>query len=147
MAERRASIVVLGPPIWRLRLLDARCSSCALGCGGRCNAFASDGDGELELSLSSESAPVGLRVGDAVILTLDDALLRRGAWMGYGRVWFGLVLGSALGFGIGRWFGINADVTTLAGLVLGTSVAVIVSKHGSTGPRLVISNNNDNEPT
>jgi hypothetical protein len=145
VAERRAQLLALGPPIWRLRLLDSHCEGCTLGCGGRCNAFAADHDNEVVLSLASDSAPAGARIGDAVILSIDDALLRRGAWAGYGRVWLGLLVGSALGFAAGHLLAIESDLPTLAGLLLGTSLAIWRSKHHVARPRLAISTDNDNE--
>ncbi len=146
MAERRARLLELGPPTWRLRLLDRHCDGCALGCGGRCNVFSTNDAGELTLSLASDAVPVGAKIGDAVLLSLDDTQLRRGAWVGYGRVWLGLLLGSALGFAIGRGLGIDADLPTLAGLVLGTSLAVVLSKKQVAGPRLAIIHANEHEP-
>jgi hypothetical protein len=146
VAERRAEVVSLGPPSWRLRLLESRCAPCALGCGGRCNAFVSDADGELELSLASRDVPVGLRIGDPVLLRLDDALLRRGAWAGYGRVWLGLCAGAACGDGLARLAGIGPDLPTLAGLAAGTSLAIFLSKHPVAGRGLAIFPVNDNEP-
>lgn len=147
MAERRARLLAVGPPVWRLRLLDSRCEGCALGCGGRCNAFATDDHDEVVLSLSSDAAPAGARIGDAVVLSIDDVLLRRGAWAGYGRVWLGLLAGSALGFAAGRVLAIESDLPTLAGLLLGTSAAIWHSKHHVGRPRLAISTDNDNEST
>lgn len=145
MAERRARLLELGPPTWRLQLLDRQCDGCALGCGGRCNAFASNDANELTLTLASDAVPPGAKIGDAVIVSLDDAQLRRSAWAGYGRVWLGLLLGSALGFAAGRALGLNSDLPTLIGLVLGTSLSVLLSKTHIAGPRLAIIHANDHE--
>jgi len=145
VAERSARIVSLGPPSWRLRLLDARCASCVIGCGGRCNVFATDDEGELELALASHDVPRGLQVGDLVLLSLDDDRLRRSAWFAYGRVWLCMVLGAGAGYALGRVLGAAVDVLTLAGLVLGTSLAVLLSKHDLAAPRLARFPSNDNE--
>lgn len=145
MAERRARVVALGPPAWRLRLLDARCASCAIGCGGRCNVFATDEEGELELALASQDVPRDLQVGDRVTLSLDDARLRRSAWFAYGRVWLCMVLGAGGGYALGRALGAGVDALTLTGLVLGTSLAVFLSKHDLAAPRLARIPSNDNE--
>ncbi len=145
MADRRARIVALGPPAWRLRLLDARCATCVIGCGGRCHVFASNDDGELDLVLASDAVPPGLAVGDIVDLSLDDSQLRRSAWFAYGRVWLCMVLGAAAGYALGRGLGAGGDVLTLAGLVLGTSIAVFLSKQDLAGPRLARVPSTDNE--
>jgi len=145
VAERSARIVSLGPPSWRLRLLDARCASCVIGCGGRWHVLATDVGGGLELALASHDVPRGLQVGDLVLLSLDDDRLRRSAWFAYGRVWLAMVLGAGAGFGIGRGLGAAVDVLTLAGLLLGTSLAVYLSKHDLAAPRLARFPSNDNE--
>ena len=100
MAERQARIVAIAPQGVRLRLLGSRCTPCENGCGGRCNLFVGDAEGELELPGEKPAAP--LQVGDLVVLSLDDVALRRSAWAGYGRAWIGLLLGALLGYALGR---------------------------------------------
>lgn len=145
VAERRARIVSIGPPAWRLRLLDGRCADCAIGCGGQCNVFATDDEGELDLALATSALPPGLRVGDLVTVAIDDGQLRRSAWFAYGRVWLSMVVGSAAGYALGRGLGVAVDVLTLVGLALGTSIAVFLSKQDLAAPRLARTPSHDNE--
>ena len=52
---------------------------------------------------------------------------------------------SAAGYALGRGLGAGVDVLTLAGLVLGTSIAVFLSKQDLAGPRLARVPSTDNE--
>jgi len=135
VAERQARIVAIAPQGVRLRLLGSRCTPCENGCGGRCNLFVGDAEGELELPGEKPAAP--LQVGDLVVLSLDDVALRRSAWAGYGRAWIGLLLGALLGYALGRGLGMAVDIFTCAGLVAGTSAAIFSSKPTLAQPRLV----------
>ena len=132
MAERDAEVLGCADGRVSLRLLGSACEGCVGGCGGRCNLFAGDGQGIVELDIPGAHHPVGERVR----LALDDAALRRAAWRGYGRALLGLLAGAALGHALGRWLGGPADLLALAGLVLGTFLAARLSKPRLPEPRL-----------
>lgn len=133
MAERDVEVCGSDAGHLRLRLLGNACEGCAGGCAGRCNLFATNDLGEFSLP-----APAGLPVqaGQRLRLCLDDASLRRAAWRGYGLAWLGLLVGAALGFGLGQLWGRYVDVLTLVGLVAGTFAAVQASKRHLPEPRL-----------
>jgi hypothetical protein len=134
MAEREVEVQACGPDGLRLRLLGSACEGCAGGCGGRCSVFAADAQGELAMP-----SPPGLSVqpGERLRLSLDDTVLRRAAWRGYGLAWLGLVLGAGLGHAIGLAWGRHGDVLTLCGVVAGTFLAVSSSKRHLPEPRLL----------
>ena len=113
MAERDVEVCGSEAGQLRLRLLGSACDGCAGGCAGRCSLFAANSAGEFALP-----APAGLPVqaGQRLRLCLDDASLRRAAWRGYGMAWLGLMVGAALGFGLGQLWGRYVDLLTLAGL-------------------------------
>lgn len=125
MAEREAEVLACGDGRLSLRLLGSACDGCVGGCGGRCNVFAGDGDGVIELDV-----PAGARhpAGERLRVALDDAALRHAAWRGYGRVLLGLLAGAALGHALGRLLDVPPDLPSLAGLVLGTFLAARFSK-------------------
>ena len=135
MAEREVQVVAIGAGELRLRLLGSACEGCAGGCGGRCNLFATDQEGEL---LIAESNPGAFVAGQRARLQLDDSGLRRAAWRGYGVAWLGLLLGAALGAGLGAMLGRHADLLTLAGLLAGTFAAVRFSKRHLPEPRVLV---------
>lgn len=133
MAEREAVVVAVERDGLRLRPAPQACSGCDSGCGGRCDLFRTDLSGELRLP-----APRGqsFASGDRVLLSLDDAQLRRAAFAGYGRALAGLVLGAGAGHGLAIATGWPADPLTLAGLVGGTCIALLRSKRVALEPRL-----------
>lgn len=134
MAERAARISEVFDGRATLRLLGSRCVDCSAGCGGRCNLFASDDAGSLSISA------VGLRaddVGREVMLRLDDVALRRAAWSGYGLALVGLLLGAAVGAGVGLRFPALQDVLTLAGLLAGTFIAIAIQNPRTPEPQLI----------
>ena len=77
------------------------------------------------------------RAGQQLRLQLDDAVMRRAAWRGYGLAWVGLLAGAGLGAAIGVAWGQYANLLTLCGLLLGTFSAVHFSKRHLPEPRLV----------
>lgn len=133
MAEREAEIVSVAGDRLRLRLVGSACSGCG-GCGGRCNLFAADAAGELDMP-----APPGpsARAGDRVRLAIDDVALRRLAWRGYGGALAGLLLGALAGQAVALAWGRHGDLLTGAGLVVGTLLAVRLTKRASPEPRLL----------
>ncbi|MDY0022036.1 SoxR reducing system RseC family protein [Arenimonas caeni] len=141
MAEREAVVVSCAGGRLGLRLLGSACDGCVGGCGGRCNLFAGDGQGVVELEVPADARhPPGQRLRVA----MDDAALRRAAWRGYGRVLLGLLAGAAAGQALGLWLGRHADALSLAGLVLGTFLVARFSKPRLPGPVLLPARAHDN---
>lgn len=126
MAERRAEVLAVGEDALRLRLLEAACSGCRDGCGGRCQLFAPTGGGDC--TLPYRDLPAGLLPGQTVLLEFDDEALRRAAWRGYGLALAGLLLGALAGHGAAAALGRDGDPLVLAGLVLGTLLAARATK-------------------
>ena len=133
MAERRARIVSLEPGRVRVSLEGEACRDCSMGCQGRCNVFAGDETNELELAVPLPDK----RVGDTLVLQLDDDALRNAAWLAYGRALLGLLIGSGVGFALGQVFGRAGDLLTLAGLVCGTFLPVYFSKPQTFEPKII----------
>ncbi len=133
MAERDVEVLAVAADGLRLRLLGRACDGCS-GCGGRCNLFGGDTDGEVSMP-----APAGfpVRADQRLRLVLDDAALRAAAWRGYGHAWAGLLLGAAAGRGIATAWPGHVDLLTLAGLVSGTFLAVALSNRHLPEPRLL----------
>lgn len=131
MADRPAVVVAASPGGLRLRPLEAACRACTLGCGGRCDLFRADLAGELHLP---PLPGLELHAGDRVLLSLDEAALRRAAVAGYGRALLGLLLGTAAGFGLAEALGLPRDPLTLLGLVAGTYAGLRGSKRAEPVP-------------
>ena len=134
MAERDVEVCAVSPGELRLRLLGSACEGCLGGCGGRCNVFAPDAQGEVRVPAPPGRAP---DLGQRLRLQLDDASLRRLAWRGYGLAWLGLVIGAGAGRALSVFWPTQADLSTLAGLLLGTFLAVRFSKRPIPDTRLV----------
>lgn len=134
MAEREAEVLAHADGRLSLRLLGSACEGCVGGCGGRCNLFAGDGQGVVELDAPGDTRYLP---GQRLLVSMDDAALRLAAWRGYGRVLLGLLAGAALGHGLGLWLGRDADLLSLAGLLLGTFLAAGFSKQHLPGPALL----------
>ncbi|WP_188310265.1 SoxR reducing system RseC family protein [Arenimonas fontis] len=132
MAERRARLLANEGGRLRLRLLGEACSGCG-GCGGRCHLFAADAGGELEVPAPAQFAAAP---GQEVVLSLDDAGLRRLAWRGYGLALLGLVAGAMLGRGLAWWLQAPPDIATAVGLSAGTFLAVRATKRRLPDPVL-----------
>ncbi|HLS83364.1 MAG TPA: SoxR reducing system RseC family protein [Arenimonas sp.] len=132
MAERRARLLAVEAGQLRLQLLGSACSGCG-GCGGRCNLFQADGQGELRLPAPADFQP---SPGQDLLLSLDDAGLRRLAWRGYGLALLGLMAGAVLGRGLAALLDLPADPCTAIGLLAGTFLAVRLSKQRLPAPAL-----------
>ncbi len=134
MADREVEVLANDGGGLRLRLVGSACDGCAGGCAGRCNLFATDAAGELAMPV-----PPGCdaTAGQRFRLSLDDAVLRRAAWRGYGVAWLGMVLGAGAGYALGHAWGRHGDVLTLCGLLAGTFIAVVSSKRHLPEPRLL----------
>lgn len=133
MAEREAIVVARTAGELRLKPAAGPCSGCSTGCGGRCDLFRADLAGELQMP---EPPGLRLRPGDRVLLSLDDDALRRAAFAGYGRALAGLLLGAGTGHALALVAGWPGDASTLAGIVLGTWLALWRSKRVVPMPRL-----------
>lgn len=117
----------------RFRMEPGACSGCRIGCAGRCNVFAADG--ELEITLP-RPAGMQLGVGDPVLLRIDEEALRRSAFAGYGLALAGLVGGAVLGVLVSTATGLARDPATLAGLVAGTVWMLRRSKRHRLQPHI-----------
>ncbi|WP_290890785.1 SoxR reducing system RseC family protein [Arenimonas sp.] len=134
MAEREVEVISTADGRLSLRLLGDQCTGCEGGCAGRCNLFATTAAGEFVL----EGAGLpGAVAGSRYRLALDDQALRRAAWLGYGRALLGLLLGAFAGYAAGAAWPAARDGLTLAGLLAGTFLAVLVSKRHLPAPRLL----------
>lgn len=133
MAERRATVAAVGTDSLRLRLEAGDCEGCRIGCGGRCALFRPGSDGELELSGIPSS---GWRVGDRLLLALDEDALRRAAFAGYGRALLGLLLAAGLGFAFARGLNLDPDVPTLLGMLIGLWLALRANRRAELVPEL-----------
>lgn len=132
VAEREAIVTACGPAGVQFKPLGSACAGCDTGCGGRCALFDVDGG---DLTLPAEAAPA-VRVGDRVLLRLDDRSLRRAAHAAYGIALAGLLGGAASGHLLARALGLATDPLTLAGLVAGTWLAVRWSKRRAWQPQV-----------
>lgn len=129
MALRAARVLEASPGRLRLQPLGLACGDCSSGCGGRCRLFGPDECVTLPLpAIALTGGADTPAAGDVVSLRVDDARLRRLAWLGYGRALLGLVLGAGLGHALGLWLAGPANLHALLGLLLGTSAAVVFSK-------------------
>lgn len=124
MAERDVLVLEIQPGWLRLQPLGTACRDCSSGCAGRCRLFATDEDISFELHASEDKPEIGSRLR----LCIDDAALRRAAWAGYGRALCGLLLGAGFGHLTGLMSGFATNLSTLAGLLLGTFLALFFSK-------------------
>ena len=133
MAERQVRVLAVADAELQLQLLGSHCDGCVGGCGGRCNLFS--GDGERVFRLATPAAR-DYRAGQQLRLQLDDAVMRRAAWRGYGLAWVGLLAGAGLGAAIGVAWGQYANLLTLCGLLLGTFLGPRFSNRHVPGPVL-----------
>lgn len=125
MAERRVEVVAVGSEAIELRALGA-CSECG-GCGGRCRWFG-DAQSGITLTLSSAAFPRTPAAGEAWRLQLGDRELLQQSWRGYGAAWLGLTGGALAGYFGALLSSLPIDVGTALGAVLGTLLALRVSK-------------------
>ena len=124
--ERDATVDGVGPTGVTLRLAG-QCHGCG-GCQGRCSlvgSLAASGD-VLELPLASIDGDVtpGLRVR----IRLDDAVLLRQAWIGYGLPLLGLVVFAATAHGLAGWLNLAPDLPAVIAAAAGTLAGVLLSK-------------------
>jgi positive regulator of sigma E activity len=136
MAEREARVIRLAAGSVQLQLLGSACSGCQGGCAGRCSVFATSQDGQLELPVPSGML---LEKGQSLTLRLDDLALRRAAWRGYGIAWLGLLLGAGAGQVLGMVWGQHGNVLVMLGLIVGTFLAVGLSKRPVPEPEILVS--------
>lgn len=130
MAERSARVLRIDADGLVLGLDDdAPCPGCEIGCRGRCNLFAPDAAGRVDLAAADSVVPAGLRVGDRVRVGLDESRLRRAAMRGYGLALVALLTGAGIGHGlalaaIGQGLNIDPDGPTFLGMVVGLGLAL-----------------------
>lgn len=132
MVERE--VEVLGTQAGRVRLrVLGPCRGCG-GCRGRCGLFdLIDGQGGSLPSAQFSEQPVP---GQRWRLAMPESALLVAALWGYGLPLFGLLAGAALAHALAPLLALGVDLATLAGAVLGTSLALRLSKRIAPSPEL-----------
>lgn len=117
MITESGKVVALeGSRAWVQTIRTSACQSCSArsGCGQRALASVTGG----RANRVRVDNTVGARVGDEVVLGIDEqALLRASLWV-YGAPLLLLVVGCIAGF---RWFGAS-DLSAVIGAVVGLAV-------------------------
>lgn len=135
VAERTVEVVAIDSDAVALRGLGT-CSQC-VGCGGRCNLFQQWSD-DGTLRLPAAGFPRAPQIGEHWRVALADDDLLQQSLRGYGSALASLLLGASGGYGGALALGLSTDAPTAVGALLGTLLAVRISKRGRlAGLRLI----------
>jgi hypothetical protein len=138
MAERLARVVRAPDCTLRLQWAAGQCQDC-VGCGGRCVLFPASAPTLASLHAAGDID--GVVEGAVLAVRIDDARLRRAAWLGYGLALAGLLAGALAGqaaaWAVGQpaW----ADLAVLLGLVSGVDAGARLARLRSAPiPEIVV---------
>jgi positive regulator of sigma E activity len=132
MVEREVEVLGTQAGKVKLRVLGP-CRGCG-GCRGRCGLFdLIEGQGGC---LPSAQFPEQPLPGQRWRLAIPESALLAAASWGYGLPLLGLLGGAALAHALAPLLALGVDFATLAGAVLGTSLALRLSKRIAPAPEL-----------